>query len=112
MTAGNLLLMISDPSMESIARVSNYLQLLNSRFKINQDKFRFLINKKKTFSFLKIWEISKIINFPIDSLIYFDRRFNKSNVLLDESKILRTGFFKQVSRTIKRIDSEFCNVKR
>ena len=109
--ASGLLLVISDPTMESIARVSNYLELLNSRFKINRDKFKIIINKRKTFSFLQTWEISRILNFPIDSFIYFDRRFNKSNILLNESKILGTRLFKQVSKTIRSIDTEFSNVK-
>jgi len=110
--ASDLLIMVSDPTMESIARVSSYLQLLNSRFQISKNKFKFVINKKRPFSYLKIWEISKIISLPIDSLIHFDRKFNKSNILFNEPKILRSGLFKQVSRATRSIDAEFQDVKR
>lgn len=100
----NMFLVISDSTMESIARVSKFLDLLNSRFMINREKFKIVINKKKYFSFLRVWEISKILNFPIESLIYFDKKFNKSNILFNESKILRTKFFKQVCKTVENID--------
>jgi MinD-like ATPase involved in chromosome partitioning or flagellar assembly len=105
--ASDLLIVVSDPTMESIARVSSYLQLLNSRFQISRNKFKFVINKKRSFSYLKIWEISKIISLPINSLMHFDKKFNKSNVLFNESKILRSGLFKQVSRATRSIDAEF-----
>jgi pilus assembly protein CpaE len=105
--ASDLLIMISDHTVESIARVSSYFQLLNSRFQISRNRFKFVINKKKSFSYLKVWEISKMMNLPVNSLINFDRRFNKSNVLMNESKILRSGLFKQVSRAMKNIDLEF-----
>jgi pilus assembly protein CpaE len=105
--ASDLLIMVSDPTMESIARVSSYLQLLSSRFQISRNRFKFVINKKRSFSYQKIWEISKIINLPINSLINFDSKFNKSNVLFNESKMLRSSLFKQVSRTIRSIDTEF-----
>ena len=110
--ASDLLLMVSDPTMESIARISNFLELLNSRFNIKRNKFKIVINKKKAFPYLRFSEISRILNFPIDSLIWFDRKFNKSNILLNESRILRTRFFKQVSKTTKSINKEFTDVKR
>ncbi|MCD4670833.1 MAG: AAA family ATPase [Actinomycetia bacterium] len=102
----NMFLVISDSTMESVARVSNFLDILNSRFMIDREKFKIIINKKKFFSFLHIWEISKILNFPIESLIYFDRKFNKSHILLNEHKILRTKFFKQICKTLENIDME------
>jgi MinD-like ATPase involved in chromosome partitioning or flagellar assembly len=110
--ASKILLMISDPTMESIARVSNYLQLLSSRFKVNRNKFKFIINMKNVFSFFRTWEIAKMIDFPIDSFIHFDRKFSKTNILFNESKILRTVFFKQVSKSVKSIDPEITDVKR
>ncbi len=100
----NIFLVISDSTMESIARVSKFLDLLNSRFMIDREKFKIVINKKKYFSFLRVWEISKILNFPIESLIYFDKKFNKSNILLNEQRIIRTKFFKQVCKTVESID--------
>lgn len=102
----NIFLMVSDSTMESIARVSKFLDLLNSRFMISREKFKVVINKEKYFSFLRIWEISKILNFPIESLIYFDKKFNKSNIFFNEQKILRTKFFKQVCKTVENIDLE------
>jgi len=67
--ASNIFIAISDSTMESIARVSKFLDLLSSRFMLDKEKFKIVINKKKYFSFLSIWEISKILNFPIESLI-------------------------------------------
>jgi cellulose biosynthesis protein BcsQ len=110
--ASDILLMISDPTMESIARVSNYLQLLSSRFKVKRNKFKFIINMKNFCSFFRTWEITKIIDLPIDSFIYFDRKFSKANILFNESKILRTGFFKQVSKSVKNIDPEITDAAR
>jgi len=110
--ASNILLMISDPNMESIARVSNYLKLLSTRFKINRDRFKFIINMKNIFSFFRTWEITRIIDLPIDSFIYFDRKFSKTDILFNEYKVFRTCLFKQVSKMAKSIDPETADVKR
>ena len=70
----NQIMMISNNSIESIARISKFLEILVFRFMIEKSKFKIIINKKKIFSFLKVWEISKIINHPIDAFIHYDKR--------------------------------------
>jgi cellulose biosynthesis protein BcsQ len=101
--ASNMLFLISDCTMESIARVSKFLEFLNSRFMIDKDKFRIIINKKSYFSYFHFWELSRLLDFPIESLIYFDKSFNKSDIFLNEQKILKTRFFKQLRKTLENI---------
>jgi pilus assembly protein CpaE len=98
--ASNMLFLISDCTMESIARVSKFLELLNLRFMIGKDKFKIIINKKRYFSCFNFWELQKLLDFPIESFIYFDKRFDKSDILLNEQKILKTRFFKQICNTL------------
>ena len=40
------------------------------------------------------------------SFLYFDKHFDKSNILLNEKKILRTRFFKQICGIVKSIEPE------
>jgi len=101
--ASNILFLISDCTMESIARVSKFLELLNQRFMIGKDKFKIIINKKKYFSYFHFWGLPKLLDFPIESFIYFDKKFDKSDILLNEQKILKTRFFKQVCNTLGNI---------
>jgi len=86
--------------------------LLSSRFKLDKRKFKLVINKKKAFSCLITWEISRIIDFPIESFICFDRRFNKSNFLTNNKKVSKTKLFKQVKKIIKIIFPELEDAKR
>ena len=95
------IIMISNNSIESIARISKLLDLLVFRFMIEKSKFKIIINKKKIFSFLKVWEISKIIGFPINAFIHYDRRFNKSLILLNKRKFMATKVFRETSNVLK-----------
>ncbi len=95
------IIMISNNSIESIARISKLLDLLVFRFMIEKSKFKIIINKKKIFSFLKVWEISKIIGFPINAFIHYDKRFNKSLILLNKRKLMATKVFRETSNVLK-----------
>lgn len=97
------IMVISNNSIESIARISKFLEILVSRFMIEKSKFKIIINKKKIFSFLKVWEISKIINYPIDAFIHYDKRFNKSLVFLDKRKLMTTKVFRETKKILKNM---------
>ncbi len=97
------IMIISNNSIESIARISKFLEILVSRFMIEKSKFKIIINKKKIFSFLKVWEISKIINYPIDAFIHYDKRFNKSLVFIDKRKLMTTKVFRETKKILKNM---------
>jgi len=97
------IMVVSNNSIESIARISKFLEILVSRFMIEKSKFKIIINKKKIFSFLKVWEISKIINYPIDAFIHYDKRFNKSLVFIDKRKLMATKVFRETKKILKNM---------
>ena len=100
----NTIFVVSDYSLESISRISNLIDMLVDKFSIQKSKIKIIINKKKLFSFLKIGDISKIIEFPIEAFISLDKRFDKNIFLFNRRKILGTRFFKEVSKILgKRI---------
>ena len=99
----NQIMIISDSSIESISRISKFLEILVFRFMIEKSKFKIIINKKKIFSFLKVWEISKIINYPIDAFIHYDKRFNKSLVFIDKRKLMETKVFRETKNILKNM---------
>ena len=61
-----------------------------------------IINKKKLFCFLRYGDISKIIDFPIETFISLDRKFDKSIFLFNKRKIFSTRFFKDASKALDR----------
>jgi MinD-like ATPase involved in chromosome partitioning or flagellar assembly len=109
--ASDQLLTISDPSSESIARISSFLELLNRRFNIDKDLFKLIINKKKPVKILNTWVISRILDLPIDALISLDKRFNKSDVFLNSRRTSRTRFYRQVRKAFNSMNPEICNAK-
>jgi pilus assembly protein CpaE len=100
----NQIMIISNNSIESIARISKFLEILIFRFMIEKSKFKIIINKKKIFSFLKVWEISKIINFPINAFIHYDKKFNKSLVFIDKRKLMSTKVFRETKKILKNMN--------
>ncbi len=94
---------ISEYGLESISRVSSLISILTHKFYIPLEKIKFLINKKRLLDFLKIWDISKILNYPIEGFIPFDRKFNKSVFLFDRKKVLKTKFFLRSTSILKNI---------
>ncbi len=97
------IMIISNNSIESIARISKFLEILIFRFMIEKSKFKIIINKKKIFSFLKVWEISKIINFPINAFIHYDKKFNKSLIFIDKRKLMATKVFRETKNILKNM---------
>ena len=102
----NQIIMISNNSIESIARISKFLEILVFRFMIEKSKFKIIINKKKIFSFLKVWEISKIIDFPINAFIHYDKKFNKSHIFIDKKKFMATRVFRETRNILKSMRLE------
>ena len=93
---------VSDYSLESISRISNLIDMLVDKFSIPKSRIKIIINKKQLFSFLKIGDVSKIIEFPIEAFVSLDRRFDKSIFLFNRRKILGTRFFKEVSKMLSK----------
>lgn len=109
----NEIFVISEYSIESIARVSSLIDVLAKKFSIPEFKIKLIVNKKRFLHFFKICDISKIIKIPIYAFIKFDNRFNKSKFIFNRAKILNTKFFKEISKMLLRIDVGFNNnVKR
>jgi pilus assembly protein CpaE len=96
----DLIFIVSDYSLESISRISSLLKFLVDKFSISKSKMKVIINKKKFLDFYKIWDITKIIELPIELFISMDTRFSKTNFLFNREKIFRTKFFRQVSKAI------------
>ena len=100
----NMIFLISEYTPESTARVKNLIDILFERFDIPKSRVRLVINKAKTFPYFRIWDISKIINIPIDTFISFDKKFYKNLFLFNRNKVTKTRFFKEVSRMLGKLD--------
>jgi Flp pilus assembly CpaE family ATPase len=104
---------ISEYSVESIARVSNLIEILAKKFLIDRSKIKLIVNKKKFIHFLKIFDISKVIKMPVYAFIRFDSKFNKSKFMFNKINILNTNFFKDISKISQMVCEEARNnVKR
>ncbi len=99
----NIIFVISEYTPESTARIKNLIDMLIERFDISRFKIRLVINKKKIFPYFRIWDLSKIINTPIDSFIGFDKKFYKNLFLFNRKKVIRTRFFKEISRMLEKL---------
>ena len=93
--------MVTDFSMESIGRIVNFFNILTKNFSIPEDRIELVINKKKFFDFLKIWDLIKMTEIPVCALISFDRRFDKSFFITNIHKLKRTRFFNQLKRMLE-----------
>lgn len=106
-------LVISECSIESIARVSNLIEVLVKKFSIKKSRIKLIVNKKKLIHFFKIFDISKVIEMPIYAFIKFDNKFNKSRFMFNKINILNTNFFKDISGISSTVCKETKNnVKR
>jgi MinD-like ATPase involved in chromosome partitioning or flagellar assembly len=101
--------LISDYSFASIARISSLVDLVVKKFSIQESKVKIVINKKKFADFFKIIDLTKIIKVPIYAFINFDKGFSKNKLMFNKTNILRSKFFKQVSRIILTVDEELRN---
>jgi len=91
---------ISEYSLESIARVSNLINMLTEKFSVRGSRIKLIVNKKKFMHFFKIWDISKVTEIPIHAVVKFDSGFTKSKFMFNKVNILRTRFFKEISKVL------------
>ncbi len=109
----NKIFIISEYSLESIARISKLIDILVRKFSIKESKIKLIVNKKKFIHFFKVWDISKVIEMPVCAFIKFDRGFYKNEFIFNKAGMLKTKFFKEIAKvlsmTIKGFDN---NVKR
>jgi len=109
----NKIFVVSEYTLESTSRVSNLINVLEKKFSIPKSSMKLIMNKKNFLPFFKVWDVAKIINIPIYALIPYDNRFDKSKFLFNKNGILRTRFFKGISKILSGIDFEDSNnVKR
>jgi len=109
----NKIFVVSEYTLESISRVSNLINVLENKFSIPKSSMKLIMNKKSFLPFFKVWDVAKIINIPIYALIPYDNRFDKGKFLFNKNGILRTRFFKGISKILSGIDFEDSNnVKR
>ena len=109
----NEVFVISEYSVESIARVSNLIEILVKKFSINESKIKLIINKKKFIYFFKVFDISKVIKTPVYAFIRFDNKFSKSKFMFNKVNILNTKFFKDIGKISQMMCEEVrSNVKR
>jgi len=96
----NKIFTVSEYTLESIARVSSLVSMLEKKFSIPTSKIRLIINKKKFLPFFRVYDIARIINVPIYTFIKFDRKFNKSKFLFNKNNIFNTKFLREISRML------------
>ena len=101
MKYSNKILLISEYSLESVSRNLNlYLSLVN-RYGINREKISLIINKKRLFDYMKVWNFSDFSVFPVDGFISFDRKFSKTFYMSNFNRLRGTKLFKQLEKIIK-----------
>lgn len=93
--------LISELEVESLYRNMEFINLLKNKFLLHHDNFYFLINKKRLIDIFKIIDISRIITLPILGFISFERNFNKSLVLNNKSRFLKTKTFTSISKILE-----------
>jgi MinD-like ATPase involved in chromosome partitioning or flagellar assembly len=101
----NVIMVLSEPTIESLSRVSDLIFILNSKFLINKNKFQLIINKKKAFDMFRIKDIAKILKFPVKGFISFDKNFNKNLIIFNTNKLTRTRFNIELIRLINNLIS-------
>jgi len=99
----NMVFLVTDYSLESIARISKMLQILITRFSIELDLFHLIINKRRIIDYFRLSDVSKMVDFPISGFINFERKFNKSNFMLSRKKIYYSRIFKEVKNIFRGI---------
>lgn len=99
--ASNIIFIASDFTLESLSRISNLICILVEKFSIPKSKIKIIINKKRFFYFLKFGDVSKIIGFPVEAFISFDKKFDKSIFMFNRNRVLKTKFFWEISKMLK-----------
>jgi len=100
----DVILLVSEHSLESFSRISNLFCILTKKFTISKDKIKVIINKKQLFKHFKIWDFSKIADFPIEAFISYDSRYDKSLFVFNKNKIFKTRLYKQLSKILSKLD--------
>ena len=101
----DVIIVLSEPTIESLSRVSELISILNTKFLINRNKFQFIVNKKKMFDLFKIKDIAKILNFPVKGFIPYDKKFNKNLIIFNTGKLIKTRFNIELSKLINNLIS-------
>jgi len=99
----DIILLISEHSLESFSRISNLFYILTEKFAISKDKIKVIINKKNLVKLFKIWDFAKIADFPVEAFISFDPRYDKSIFMFNKNKIFKTKLYKQLNRILSRL---------
>ncbi len=94
----NIIFIISDCSLESIARVSSLFDILIRKFSVQECKIKLILNKKKFTDFLKIRDLAKIIEIPVYAFVKFDKKFNKYKLIFNRNNVSKGCFFKDISK--------------
>jgi len=101
----DVIIVLSEATIESISRVSELILILNTKFLISKNKFQLVINKKKMFDLFKIKDIAKILNFPVSGFISFDKKFSKNLIIFNTNKLIKTRFNIELGRLINNLIS-------
>ena len=99
----DVIIVLSEPTIESLSRVSELISILSTKFLISKTKFQLIINKKKVFDFFNVKDIAKILGFPVKGFISFDKKFNKNLIIFNTGKLVRTKFNIELSRFINTL---------
>jgi len=100
----NVILLVSECSLESFSRISSMFYILTKKFTIPKDKIKLIINKKQSFKLFKMWDFEKIAGFPVEAFISYDTRYNKSIFIFNKNKIFKTTIYKQLSKILSRLN--------
>ena len=69
---------------------------------IRSERKKYLVvNRKKRFDFMKVWDISKMTGNPVGGFIAYDKNFDKSLCMTGVKKITGTAFYKQLCRIVE-----------
>jgi len=93
--------LVSDCSLESMTRILNLFEILTKKFLISYSKIKLILNKKRFFDFLKIWDFAKITDMPVEGFISYDARFTKLLFMSNPKKIFITKIYKQLAGILK-----------
>jgi len=92
--------MVSEYSLDSIARVSKLIEMLVKRFSIQESKIKLILNKRRLIHCFEVWDVLRTIEMPIYAFINFDKSFDKNTKVFNKNTILKTVFFKEVSKML------------
>lgn len=95
------IILVTDYSIESIGRILALYNILTRDLSIPEKNIDLIVNKKKIFDFLKIWDYTKMSGIPLAGFISFDKGFSKSYFLANYKRVYRTRFYKQFKRFIE-----------